>query len=371
MLGKQHRDSFPSLSTWKAKDPLELIHIDICGPMQVESHSGNKYFLLFTNDYTRMSWVYFLRNKSDAFKCFKKFKVMTELQCGYKVKCLRSDREGEFLSAEFDRYCNGQGIQRQLTMAYTPPQNGVFKRKNRTVVDMAKSMLHEKNLPYAFWVEAVNTAVYLINRCPTKALKKSTPFEAYSGRKPGITHLKIFGSLCYVHIPSNLRHKLQENSHKCIFVGYGTSEKGYRLFDPISRKIILSRDVTFDESASWNWKLHYRCTTDSEVKFPVITELKSSNEAYEIGESSHFEENNGSQIEGVSDRSQIYDDTAKKWRSISEIMAQCNMCIIEPESYDDVAKDDSWRNAMRAELDMIEKNNTLLPLWQGWTPLEL
>ena len=238
--------------------------------------------------------------------------------------------------------------------------------------------------------------------CPTKALKKSTPFEAYSGRKPGIAHLKIFGSLCYVHIPSNLRHKLEENSHKCIFVGYGTSEKGYRLFDPISRKIILLRDATFDESASWNWN----CTTYSEVKFPVITELKSANEVYEVGESSHFEENNGSQIEGVSDRSQIYDDTPKKWRSISEIMAQCNMCIIEPESYDDAAKNDSWRkarNAMRTELDMIEKNNTWqlverphdkpvigvkwvyktihksleltimrpLPLWQGWTPLEL
>ncbi|KAM2091058.1 hypothetical protein ACFX1T_029593 [Malus domestica] len=356
MLGKQHRDSFPSQSTWRAKDPLELIHTDICGPMQVESHSGNKYFLLFTDDCTRMSWVYFLRNKSEAFESFKKFKAMTELQCGYKVKCLRSDRGGEFLSAEFDKYCNGQGIQRQLTMAYTPQQNGVSERKNRTVVEMAKSMLHEKNLPYAFWAEAVNTAVYLINRCPTKALKKSIPFEAYSGRKPGIAHLKIFGSLCYVHIPSNLRHKLEQNSHKCIFVGYGSSEKGYRLFDPISRKIVLSRDVTFDEDSFWDWN----CNIDTGVTFPVITEHKNANEICEIDENSQFEEYNVSQSENVPERSPTYDDTPKKWRSINDIMAQCNMCVIEPESYEDAAKDDSWRSAMKTELDMIEKNNT----WQ-------
>ena len=356
MLGKQHMDFFPSRSTWRAQDPLELIHTDICGPMQVESHSGNKYFLLFTDDCTRMTWVYFLRNKSDAFGCFKKFKAMTELQCGYKVKCLRSDRGGEFLSTEFIEYCSDLGIQRQLTMAYTPQQNGVSERRNKIVVEMAKSMLHEKNLPYMFWAEAVNTAVYLLNRCPSKALRKTTPFEAYTGRKPGIAHLKMFGSICYVHIPSNLRHKVEENSYKCIFVGYDTSEKGYRLFDPISRKIILSRYVMFDENASWNWD----CTTSTEVKFPVITKYRNADEMCGISENIHSEGYTVSQSENVPDRSQIYDDTPKKWRSMSEIMAQCNMCIIEPESYDDAAKDDSWRSAMRAEIEMIEKNNT----WQ-------
>lgn len=208
--------------------------------MQTESISGNKYLLLFIDGYTRITWVCFLRNKSSAFKCFKKFKAMTELQSGYKVKCLKSDKGGEFLSTEFDKYCNDFGIHRQLTLAYTHKQNGVAERNNRTVVEMAKSMMHENDLPYAFWEEVVNTTVYLLNRCPSKALKKMTPFEAYSGRKLGIAHLKIFGSLCYVHIPSTLRHKLEENSHKCIFLGYGINEKRYRLFDPISKRIILS-----------------------------------------------------------------------------------------------------------------------------------
>ncbi|KAI5329221.1 hypothetical protein L3X38_028618 [Prunus dulcis] len=229
-LGKQHRDSFPLESTWRASHPLELVHTDICGPMKTDSISGNKYFLLFTDDCTRMSWMYFIRNKSSALECFRKFKAMTELQSGYKIKGLRSDRGGEFLSSEFNSFCAEVGIQRQLTVAYSPQQNGVAERKNRTVVEMAKSMLHEKSIPYEFWAEAVNTAVYLLNRCPTKALNKVTPFEAYTGRKPGIAHLKIFGSPCHVLIPSALRHKLEENSHKCILVGYGLCEKGYRIF---------------------------------------------------------------------------------------------------------------------------------------------
>ncbi|KAI5337601.1 hypothetical protein L3X38_016872 [Prunus dulcis] len=117
---------------------------------------------------------------------------MTELQSGYKIKGLRSDRGGEFLSSEFNKFCDEFGIQRQLTIAYSPQQNGVAERKNRTVVEMAKSMLHEKGISYDFWAEAVNTAVYLLNRCLTKSLKKITPFEAYTGRKPGIAHLKDF-----------------------------------------------------------------------------------------------------------------------------------------------------------------------------------
>ena len=119
-MGKQHRDSFLSESAWRAKYPLEMIHTDICGPMQVDSHFENKYSLLFTYDCIRMTYVYFLRYKYGALECFKKFKAMTELQCGYKVKCLRSDRGGEFFSAEFAKYCSALRIQGQLTMAYTP-----------------------------------------------------------------------------------------------------------------------------------------------------------------------------------------------------------------------------------------------------------
>ncbi|CAL2237292.1 unnamed protein product [Prunus armeniaca] len=321
-----------------------------------------------------MSWVYFIRNKSSALECFRKFKAMTELQSGYKIKGLRSDRGGEFLSGEFNKFCEESGIQRQLTMAYSPQQNGVAERKNRTVVEMAKSMLHEKGVPYEFWAEAVNTAVYLLNRCPTKALNKITPFEAYTGRKPGIAHLKIFGSPCHVLIPSALRHKLEENSHKCIFVGYGLCEKGYRLFDPSTRKIILSRDLQFDENGLWKWEN----TNEEEMVVPLPTENQSCEPSQSLDTSLQMDEevtlqaepsqsldtqtqiveDTTLQDEGIGESSHFFDHTPKKWRSVSEIMAKCNVCIVEPENYEDAAQDESWRKAMEAELEMIEKNDT-------------
>ncbi|KAI5336669.1 hypothetical protein L3X38_015937 [Prunus dulcis] len=376
MLGKQHIDSFPLESTWRASHPLELVHTDIYGPMKTDSISGNKYFLLFTDDCTRMSWVYFIRNKSSALECFRKFKAMTELQSGYKIKGLRSDRRGEFLSSEFNNFCAEVGIQRQLTVAYSPQQNGVAERKNRTVVEMAKSMLHEKSIPYEFWAEAVNTAVYLLNRCPTKALNKVTPFEAYTGRKPGIAHLKIFGSPCHVLIPSALRHKLEENSHKCILVGYGLCEKGYRIFDPSSRKIILSRDVHFDEDGLWKWENEQKgeitvsmpaenlnCEPSLDLDTPLQMDAGTTVQdepSQDLDASTQMGENTILQEERISGSSQAIDHTPKKWRSVNEIMAQCNIFIVEPESFEDANLDESWRNAMKAELEMIEKNNT----WQ-------
>ncbi|CAL2258380.1 unnamed protein product [Prunus armeniaca] len=374
MLGKQHRDSFPLESTWRGSNPLELVHTDICGPMKTESLSGNRYFLLFTDDFTRMSWVYFIRNKSSALECFRKFKAMTELQSGYKIKGLRSDRGGEFLSGEFNKFCEEYGIQRQLTMAYSPQQNGVAERKNRTVVEMAKSMLHEKGVLYEFWAEAVNTTIYLLKRCPTKALNKITPFEAYTGRKPGIAHLKIFGSPCHVLISSALRHKLEENSHKCIFVGYGLCEKGYRLFDPSTRKIILSRDVQFDENGLWKWEN----TNEEEMVVPLPTENQSCEPSQSLDTSLRMDEevtlqaepsqsldtqtqiveDTTLQDEGIGESSHFFDHTPKKWRSVSEIMAKCNVCIVEPKNYEDAAQDESGRKAMEAELEIIEKNDT-------------
>ncbi|CAL8157373.1 unnamed protein product [Prunus armeniaca] len=142
------------------------------------------------------------------------------------------------------------GMERQLTMAYSPQQNGVAERKNRTIVEMAKCMMFEKSMPLEFWAEAVNTVVYILNRCPTKALDKKTPFEAYSGRKPGLKHLRVFGSLCYAHVPNQHRQKLDLASKRYVFLGYGSCEKGYRLYNITTGKVIISRDVVFNEDAS-------------------------------------------------------------------------------------------------------------------------
>ncbi|CAL9012443.1 unnamed protein product [Prunus brigantina] len=157
-IGKSHRSSFDKEKAWRASQPLELIHSDICGPMQTITLGGNRYFLTFIDDHTRMCWVFFLQHKSQAFNIFKRFKNMVELQSGYQIKKLRSDRGGEYTSLEFSKFCEEMGLERQLTIAYSPQQNGVAERKNRTVMEMARTMMHEKKIPFKFWAEAVNTA---------------------------------------------------------------------------------------------------------------------------------------------------------------------------------------------------------------------
>eukprot|EP01018_Ginkgo_biloba_P029752 Gb_40566 [translate_table: standard] len=253
-LGKQHRDSFPVNKSWRAKAPLELVHADICGAMQTQSLGKNIYFLTFIDDLSRHTWIYFLKQKSEAFKFFKHYKTMVEKQSRYYLKVLRTNRGGEFTSREFSDYCNNHGIKRQLTAAYTPQQNGVAERKNRTIMEMAQSMLKSKNLPNDYWTEAVATVVYILNRSPTKSVKNITPKEAWSGHKPSVTHFRVFGCVSYVHILDKKRKKLDAKSQLCIFVGYFEETKGYRFYNPITKQFIVSRDVLFNEGGSWQWK---------------------------------------------------------------------------------------------------------------------
>ncbi|KAL4012936.1 hypothetical protein IC575_025083 [Cucumis melo] len=143
ILAKHHRDSFPTGKAWRASKPLELIHTDLCGPMRTTTNGGNRYFITFIDDFSRKLWIYFLKEKSEALVCFKSFKAFTENQSGYKIKTLRSDRGGEYIA--FGNFFKEQGIHHQMTARMTPQQNGVAERKNRTIMEMARSMLKAKN----------------------------------------------------------------------------------------------------------------------------------------------------------------------------------------------------------------------------------
>lgn len=252
ILGKQHRESFPSGKSIRAKAPLEIVHSDVCGPMQTPSLAGNQYFLTFIDDFTRKTWIYFLKNKSEVFEKFQNFKALMENQSGLHIKVLRTDRGGEYISKEFLRFCRENGIHKQFTARYTPQQNGVVERKNRTIMDMARSMLKAKHLPNDYWAEAVNCAAYILNRCPTKAVMNKVPEEAWSGRKQGITHMRVFGCVAYAHIPDQLRRKLDSKGEKCIFIGYSEESKAYRLYIPSTKKVFISRDVQFIEEEAWD-----------------------------------------------------------------------------------------------------------------------
>ncbi|GKE36066.1 retrovirus-related pol polyprotein from transposon TNT 1-94, partial [Tanacetum coccineum] len=161
LLGKHARSLFPKEATSRAKEPLQIIHTDLCGPITPPSNGKNLYFMLFIDDYSRKAWVYFLKEKSQAFEAFKKFKAMVEKEKGLNIKSMRSDRGGKFLSKEFKKFCEDNGIQRFLTTLYSPQQNGVVERKNITILNMVQSMLKSKKMPKEFLAEAVNCAVVM------------------------------------------------------------------------------------------------------------------------------------------------------------------------------------------------------------------
>ena len=252
LLGKQHRKPFPSLPPdHKRQTKLELIHTDLCGPMSIASPSRKKYLLTFIDDCTRRIWVCFLHSKSEVLTCFQHFKSAVETETGLAIKAVRSDNGGEYTSNDFKAFCQEHGISQEFTEVYTPQQNGVAERANRTLLEMARAMLYQSTLPQLLWAEAIMTAAYLRNRCPTKILQAVTPEEAWTDHKPDVSHLRAFGCLAFCHIPDAKRSKLDAKSRPCIFLGYEKTVGTYTLIDPARNfTLVRSRDVAFEEDKS-------------------------------------------------------------------------------------------------------------------------
>ena len=216
-LGKNHRLSFPTEGRHRASRIGKLIHSDVCGPMSVPSVNGSLYYVLFKDDFSTFRVTYFLKNKSEVPNYFEKFLRKLRGETGNKIKCLRTDNGGEYLGSSFQEWIAKKGITHQTSAHRTPEQNGVTERDNRTVMEIARSMIHGRMLPLALWAEAVSTATYLLNRVSTTTAAL-TPFEIWYNKKPNLSHLRIFGSDVFVHIPKEERTKLDPKSEKCIFI---------------------------------------------------------------------------------------------------------------------------------------------------------
>lgn len=252
VMGKQAKKPYSKKKVARSTRVLELIHTDVCGPFSVTAYDGSRFFITFTDDYSRASMVYCIEHKSDALSKFKEYVAMAEAQHGCKVSRLRADRGGEYMSNEFFEFCKQKGIQTNHTVAYNSQMNGIAERLNRTLQEKALSMLTAGNMHRKFWNEAVCTANYIKNRCPTSAYGKQfidkTPAEIWHKKKPDLSNMRIFGSVCYNHIPGNKRTKLQVKSTKCIMVGYYLNSS-YRLWDTEQNKLIIGRNVIFDEKS--------------------------------------------------------------------------------------------------------------------------
>jgi hypothetical protein len=249
-LGKNIKKSFPS-SNNRSKEILDLIHSDVCGPMPVKSLGGSLYYVIFIDDYSRKTWLYLLKTKDEVFSKFQEFKAEIENLTNKKIKTLRTDNGGEYTSKEFVAFCKSAGIRRELTVPHNPQQNGVAKRKNRSIEETVKALLNDQGLSMFLWGAAAMTAIYVQNRSPHRILKDMTPEEAFSGKKPNVENLRIFGCPVYSHIPKDKRKKLEPSGKKGIFVGYSESSKAYRIYIPEQHKIEVSRDVTFNEKMAF------------------------------------------------------------------------------------------------------------------------
>ncbi|GKB51791.1 zinc finger, CCHC-type containing protein, partial [Tanacetum coccineum] len=186
---------------------LELIHADICGTISPPTPAGNRYFFLLVDDFGRVMWVYMLKSKDEALGMFQKFHVLVE---------------------------NETGLNHHFTKPYSPQQNGVVERQNRSVIEMARSMMKSMQVPDTLWGEAVRQAVYIQNRVPTKTLGDTTPYERWSGKKPNLEHLRVFGCIAYLKVLRGHQQKLDSKSEMLVHLGTETGSKAYRLLDPVS-----------------------------------------------------------------------------------------------------------------------------------------
>lgn len=253
-LGKQHRAPFPRASSYRAECGLELVHGDLYGPITPATPIGNQYFLLIVDDHSRYMWVEMLRTKDEAFRFFRKIKTLAENKHDVKLKAFRTDRGGEFNSIEFGDYCDEHGIKRYTTAPYSPQQNGVVERRNQTTVEMAHSLLKSMRVPAMFWGEAVKTTVHILNRAPTRSLDGMTPYEAWHKRRPNVRCLRTFGCVAHVKKVGPGITKLSDRSTPMVFIGYEEGAKAYRVYDPKTHKLHVTRDVVFEEEKQWDWE---------------------------------------------------------------------------------------------------------------------
>ncbi|GFW10254.1 retrovirus-related Pol polyprotein from transposon TNT 1-94 [Trichonephila clavipes] len=246
-LTKSKRVSFKKTGAVRSKRPLELLHMDLCGPMPTENQGGNKYFLSIIDNYSRTVTVFPVRNKSDVFHTFIRFQKRAERFLSKKVIAVRTDGGLEFCNKDMDNFLTELSIKHGVTNSYTPEMNGVAERFNLTALDGIKTLLKSSELPHKFWGEALLCFTYAWNRICHKDSNK-TPFEKYSGRKPSVLHLKPFGCLAYAGVPKQIRKKFDMRAKMGIMMGYAQRTKGYRIWLIDENKLVETINVRFDEN---------------------------------------------------------------------------------------------------------------------------
>ncbi|GJS89091.1 putative ribonuclease H-like domain-containing protein [Tanacetum coccineum] len=246
--GKQHRASCKTKTVSSISQPLQMLHIDLFGPTFIKSLMKKMYCLVVTYDFSRFSWVFFLATKDETSKILKTFITSIENLIDLRVKVIRCDNGTEFKNRVMNQFCKMNGIKRKFSVARTPQQNGVAKRKNKTLIEAARTMLADSKLPTTFWAEAVNTACYVQNRVLVIKPHNKTPYELFLGRKPALSFMRPFG--CPVTILNTIDHlgKFDGKADEGFFVGNSTNSNAFRVFNSRTRIVEENLHVQFREN---------------------------------------------------------------------------------------------------------------------------
>ncbi|KAK8617193.1 hypothetical protein V6N13_117159 [Hibiscus sabdariffa] len=355
---KQLEHQFQGLHTRRtlAKGDVDLRVGNGARVAALAARGGYQYFITFTDDFSRYGYIYLMRHKSEALEKFKEFRNEVQNQHGKSIKALRSDRGGEYLSQDFDELLKECGIVSQLTPPGTPQWNGVSERRNRTLLDMVRSMMSHTDLPTSFWGYALETAAFTLNRVPSKSVQK-TPHEMWTGRRPNMSFMKIWG--CKAYVKHQMSTKLEPKSEKCTFVGYPKETKGYYFYN--ENKVFVARTGVFLEKEFLMNSVKGRNIELEEVQQQQVIEP-------EVERISQAVEENSTDLETQPLR-RFTRERHEPERYGFLVTTHGDVILVdqdEPKTYQEaVASPDSekWLEAMRSEMDSMSEN-------QVWTLVE-
>ncbi|GJZ32152.1 retrovirus-related pol polyprotein from transposon TNT 1-94 [Tanacetum coccineum] len=282
---KAKRSTFKTKAIPSSKGWLNLLYMELCGPMRIESINGKKYILVIVDDYSQYTWTLFLRTKDETPEVLKDFLNMIQRNLQSQVITIHTDRGTEFLNKTLHAYFKEEGIEHQTSTPRTPEQNSVVERQNRTLVEAAGTMLSASKIPLFFWAETIATACYTQNRSIIIPRHEKTPYHIINGRKTSIKHLYMFGCTCYINRDGKSLDKMKEKGDSCILVGYSTQSKEYRVYNKRTRLIVESIHINFDEIKELSKVLDY----DNSGPAPQLQKTSDHNRS-ELGIQDHINE---------------------------------------------------------------------------------
>ena len=266
-FGKQTALPFNN-SVSHALSPFDLIHSDVWGPSPITTQGGSRYFVIFVDDFSRYTWIYLFKNRSELYQIYRDFTKMIETQFFKPIKVFKSDSTQEYKAYEFTSILHQFGIVPHSSCVGTSQQNGKAERKLRHILDVVCATTIATSTPTQFWGKAAFTAVYTISRCLSPIVQNQNPYDPLFSSSPSYDSLIVFGCVCFVLLQDHERNKLQSCSHLCCFLGYGIGQKSYRCYDPISKRLCVSHHVVF-----WEHKVFYQLPHVPAFHIPSIDPL--------------------------------------------------------------------------------------------------